>query len=73
MSSEAPDEARSAPTLSAGALLRDARKAQGLHLAAIAASIKVTPQKLEALENVASTSCPMPPSRARWRRRCAGC
>jgi cytoskeleton protein RodZ len=51
MSSEAPDEARSAPTLSAGALLRDARKAQGLHLAAIAASIKVTPQKLEALEN----------------------
>jgi cytoskeleton protein RodZ len=51
MTSEAPDEARSAPTLSAGALLRDARKAQGLHLAAIAASIKVTPQKLEALEN----------------------
>jgi cytoskeleton protein RodZ len=37
--------------LSAGALLRQARKAQGLHLAAIAASIKVTPQKLEALEN----------------------
>jgi len=51
MNSEAPDEARSAPTLSAGALLREARKAQGLHLAAIAASIKVTPQKLEALEN----------------------
>ena len=50
MGSEAP-EARSAPTLSAGAMLREARKAQGLHLAAIAASIKVTPQKLEALEN----------------------
>jgi cytoskeleton protein RodZ len=50
MSGEAPEERR-APTLSAGAMLREARKSQGLHLAAIAASIKVTPQKLEALEN----------------------
>lgn len=40
-----------APAASAGALLREARKAQGLHLAAIAASIKVAPSKLEALEN----------------------
>ncbi|HSN33345.1 MAG TPA: helix-turn-helix domain-containing protein [Ideonella sp.] len=52
MSNEAPPEPRSAgSTLSAGALLREARKAQGMHLAAIAASIKVAPQKLEALEN----------------------
>jgi cytoskeleton protein RodZ len=51
MTNEAPAEPRSAPTLSAGAMLREARKAQGLHLAAIAASIKVAPQKLEALEN----------------------
>lgn len=35
----------------AGGLLRQARKAQGLHIAALAASIKVTPQKLEALES----------------------
>ena len=34
----------------AGALLRAARQQQGLHLAALAASIKVTPAKLEALE-----------------------
>jgi len=36
---------------SAGALLRQARKAQGLHIGALATAIKVTPQKLEALEN----------------------
>jgi cytoskeleton protein RodZ len=35
---------------SAGALLRRARQAQGLHIAALAASLKVTPRKLEALE-----------------------
>ena len=34
----------------AGALLRAARLAQGLHIAALAASIKVSPAKLEALE-----------------------
>ncbi|MCU0812959.1 MAG: helix-turn-helix domain-containing protein [Burkholderiaceae bacterium] len=34
----------------AGALLRAARERQGLHIAALAASIKVTPRKLEALE-----------------------
>ncbi|HSW05777.1 helix-turn-helix domain-containing protein [Aquabacterium sp.] len=34
----------------AGALLRAARQKQGLHIAALAASIKVTPAKLEALE-----------------------
>jgi cytoskeleton protein RodZ len=39
----------SAP-VSAGALLRTAREAQGLHIAALAASIKVAQRKLEALE-----------------------
>lgn len=39
------------PTSSgAGGLLRAARQAQGLHIAALAAAIKVTPAKLEALE-----------------------
>ncbi|HEY6087765.1 MAG TPA: helix-turn-helix domain-containing protein [Burkholderiaceae bacterium] len=36
--------------LSAGALLRRARETRGLHIAALAASIKVSPRKLEALE-----------------------
>lgn len=36
---------------SAGALLRAAREAQGLHIAALAAAIKVSPRKLDALEN----------------------
>lgn len=35
---------------SAGALLRQAREAQGLHIAALAASLKVPVRKLEALE-----------------------
>lgn len=35
---------------SAGALLREARQARGLHVAALAASIKVAQRKLEALE-----------------------
>lgn len=35
---------------SAGRLLRNAREKQGLHVAALAASIKVPPKKLEALE-----------------------
>jgi cytoskeleton protein RodZ len=34
----------------AGALLRAARERQGLHIAALAAAIKVAPQRLEALE-----------------------
>ena len=36
--------------LSAGALLRAAREKQGLHIAALAAAIKVSPRKLDALE-----------------------
>jgi cytoskeleton protein RodZ len=35
----------------AGGLLRQARQAQGLHIAALAAAIKVAPRKLDALEN----------------------
>ncbi|MBT9595374.1 MAG: helix-turn-helix domain-containing protein [Vitreoscilla sp.] len=38
------------PAASAGAMLRAARQAQGLHIAALAASLKVSPRKLEALE-----------------------
>lgn len=37
-------------SLSAGTLLRTARQAQGLHIAALAASIKVSQRKLELLE-----------------------
>lgn len=36
--------------VSAGALLRAARQAQGLHVAALATTLKVPPRKLEALE-----------------------
>jgi cytoskeleton protein RodZ len=39
-----------ADALSAGAMLRAAREKRGLHIAALAASIKVSPRKLEALE-----------------------
>jgi cytoskeleton protein RodZ len=49
-----PDTNRAAPgadAAQAGALLRAARQQQGLHIAALAASIKVTPAKLEALES----------------------
>lgn len=35
----------------AGAMLRAARQAQGLHIAALATTLKVPPRKLEALEN----------------------
>ncbi|MDP3224867.1 MAG: helix-turn-helix transcriptional regulator, partial [Rubrivivax sp.] len=36
---------------SAGAMLKAAREKQGLHIAALAAAIKVSPRKLDALEN----------------------
>lgn len=51
--SDASDSATPAPaqTTSAGGLLRRARQAQGLHIAALAAAIKVAPQKLELLES----------------------
>jgi cytoskeleton protein RodZ len=46
----AVDAAVTESGLSAGALLRAARQRQGLHLSVLAASIKVSPAKLEALE-----------------------
>ncbi|HET6599506.1 MAG TPA: helix-turn-helix domain-containing protein [Burkholderiaceae bacterium] len=49
MSDDGTDEVRSPTT--AGGLLRQARQAQGLHIAALAAAIKVTPRKLELLES----------------------
>jgi len=39
------------PMDSAGSLLRAARQAQGLHVAALALMLKITPKKLEALED----------------------
>lgn len=48
--SAAPAPAPSRPT-TAGGLLRQARQAQGLHIAALAAAIKVVPRKLELLES----------------------
>ncbi|MEO6362297.1 MAG: helix-turn-helix domain-containing protein, partial [Caldimonas sp.] len=48
MPPEAPATTNAA--MSAGRLLREARERQGLHIAALAASIKVAPKKLELLE-----------------------
>jgi cytoskeleton protein RodZ len=48
--SDAGDATVARPALSAGGMLRAARQAQGLHIAALAAALKVTPRKLEALE-----------------------
>jgi cytoskeleton protein RodZ len=47
---ESTDAAAPRPT-TAGGLLRQARQAQGLHIAALAAAIKVVPRKLELLES----------------------
>jgi cytoskeleton protein RodZ len=44
------DSPAPSPLRSAGTMLREARQAQGLHIAALAASIKVAQRKLEALE-----------------------
>jgi cytoskeleton protein RodZ len=45
-----PNPAASGAEPTAGALLREAREAQGVHLASLAASLKVPVEKLEALE-----------------------
>lgn len=53
MTSDPPSDAPAGPALpplSAGTLLREARRAQGLHIAALAAAMKVSPRKLELLE-----------------------
>ena len=54
MNPEAGQNADTGPDAapSAGALLKAAREKQGLHIAALAAAIKVSPRKLEALEVV---------------------
>jgi cytoskeleton protein RodZ len=49
--SEAAGGAASASGPTAGRLLREAREKQGLHIAALAAAIKVSPKKLEMLES----------------------
>ena len=46
-----PASGAAAAAATAGGLLRQARQAQGLHIAALAAAIKVTPRKLELLES----------------------
>ena len=53
MSDAMPESAATAPPrpTTAGGLLRQARQAQGLHIAALAAAIKVVPRKLELLES----------------------
>ena len=48
--SEPEDVARASGSPTAGRMLREAREKQGLHIAALAASIKVSPKKLEMLE-----------------------
>lgn len=50
MSDDAGEPAGSVPA-TAGRLLREARERQGLHIAALAAAIKVSPKKLELLES----------------------
>ena len=47
---EAHSDAALNPPRTAGALLKQARQAQGLHIAALSASIKVAQRKLESLE-----------------------
>lgn len=50
--SDTPDTALpTPPAATPGSLLRQARQAQGMHIAVLATAIKVTPRKLEALEN----------------------
>lgn len=51
MSEDRPDAPPPAAAPTAGALLRQARQAQGMHIAVLATAIKVSPRKLEALEN----------------------
>jgi cytoskeleton protein RodZ len=49
--SEAGASPKVEPGVTAGRLLREARQAQGLHIAALASAIKVSPRKLELLES----------------------
>ena len=49
--SETPADTSAPPPTTAGGLLRQARQAQGMHIAMLAAATKVPQRKLEALEN----------------------
>lgn len=49
--SGAPGDGDAASAVSAGALLRAARERQGVHLAVLAASLKVAPRKIELVES----------------------
>lgn len=49
--SETPADSSAPPPATAGGLLRQARQAQGMHIAMLAAATKVPQRKLEALEN----------------------
>jgi len=49
--SETPADTPVPPAATAGSLLRQARQAQGMHIAMLAAATKVPQRKLEALEN----------------------
>jgi len=51
MGSEPRNPSGDPPANTAGAMLRAARERQGLHIAALAAAIKVAPRKLDALEH----------------------
>jgi cytoskeleton protein RodZ len=51
MSDSPLSEPQQQPAVTAGGLLRQARMAKGLHIAALATSIKVAPRKLELLES----------------------
>lgn len=51
MSDTPQSSGEAAPAATAGSLLRRARQAQGLHIAALSASIKVSQRKLELLES----------------------
>ena len=51
MSDSPLSEQQQQPAVTAGGLLRQARMAKGLHIAALATSIKVAPRKLELLES----------------------
>ena len=50
VASSAADTPGQGMSVTAGALLRDAREAAGLHIAALAVALKVPVAKLEALE-----------------------
>lgn len=56
--SSAPPGATGPHATTAGDLLRQARQSQGLHIAALAAAIKVVPRKLELLESDQYTLLP---------------